>query len=186
MLAMIKKFFQKYTPVPQSSELVGGISDVVNFSSGAILETPYNLAKQEWDERMGSIIVRAKNWRYMSFILAIIVVLAFGLLYKQSNKPPVKAMLVEVSSETGQVKQVTDVATIPFNPSHSLKKHFMWNWIKLVRGASRDLVLVNNQMIDMFYFVTANGHNKLSDLINEHHPTLFPYDALPIYRKSVV
>jgi type IV secretion system protein TrbF len=172
MFGTIKNLYQKYYPISQSGELVGSTNQVTDFSSAAVLETPYNLAKQEWDERMGSIVVRARNWRYMSFLLAITLALSFGLLYKQSDKPPVKPMIVEVATDTGQVKQVIDVSKVPFNPSDSLKKHFMWNWIKLVRGASRDLVLVNNHMVDMFHFVTEQGRNKLSDLIDNRHPFL--------------
>ncbi len=42
------------------------------------LDTPYRRARQEWDARMGSAVVHAKNWRLATFASMAAVLLATG------------------------------------------------------------------------------------------------------------
>lgn len=169
-MSVLKGLYQRWFPVSLSSEMIGKEGEVTNFSSNEPFSTPFNRAKQEWDDRMGSLVVSAKNWRLSSIILSLTLFSCVMLLYKQSNKPPIKPMIVEVNSETGKVNQIIDVSAIPFSPSHGIKKHFMWLWVKRIRSLPRDLVLVNNQLEEMYYFVSDKAKNKLSQLINSNHP----------------
>ena len=46
------------------------------------LDTPYRRARQEWDARMGSALVHAKNWRLATFAsMAAVLVMAGGMIY---------------------------------------------------------------------------------------------------------
>ena len=38
-------------------------------------QTPYLRAKKEWDERIGSAIVQAKNWRLLALITSVLALL---------------------------------------------------------------------------------------------------------------
>ena len=164
MFALLERALEKYSLTSPGIELVK------DFSSCEVVQTPYNLAKQEWDNRMGCAMISAKNWRLMSFLLGAVLLLSFGLLYKQSDRHPVKPILIEIESSTGEVKMVENINAIAFNPSESLKKHFIWNWIVNLRGISSDLVLVNNKLVSPFNFVTEMAHNQLADFVNNSHP----------------
>src|SRR5262245_35587667 len=48
----------------------------------APLDTPYRRARQEWDSRIGSAVVQARNWRLATFgALSLVLFSIAGLVY---------------------------------------------------------------------------------------------------------
>ena len=50
------------------------------FKPKAYAETPYNSARQEWNDRTGALVKQAYNWRlafFAQFIISIVLVAAF-------------------------------------------------------------------------------------------------------------
>src|SRR5438128_1721950 len=61
-------------------------------------DTPYMRARQEWDARMGSSLVHARNWRLATFAsLGIVVLSVAGMIYLGS-KPKAVPHIIEVDA----------------------------------------------------------------------------------------
>jgi type IV secretion system protein VirB5 len=77
--------------------------------------TPYQKAAQVWDERLGSVRVQARNWRFIAFGalgLAIALSLQIAVLSTTSRVTP---YVVEVERDGG-VRAVAP-ATLSYEPS---------------------------------------------------------------------
>ena len=59
---------------------------------------PYLAARREWDERYGEFITRARNWRTMAVISALIALIATGGMLWQSARSRVIPFVVLVDS----------------------------------------------------------------------------------------
>ncbi len=53
------------------------------WSPAGELDTPYKRASQEWDDRIGSAVVQANNWRLATFATIVFVALPSicGMIY---------------------------------------------------------------------------------------------------------
>ena len=169
-MSLWKKLWERYVPLSSVEEVLGSPNETPSFASPGAPETPYTRAQGAWDARMGSLVLRARNWRWLSFLLAISLILMLGLLYRQSGKPAVKPMIVEVEAKSGQVRQIVDVSQLPFELSESVKRHFLWRWIQNIREVSSDPVLINSRSVEAFHFMTNRGNKKFVEFFNEHNP----------------
>jgi len=76
------------------------------YQSSDIEQSPFALASQAWDTRIGSARVQARNWRMMSFAaLGLCGLLALGLLY-QSSRTRVEAYIAQVDPQGRLIGQV--------------------------------------------------------------------------------
>ena len=62
------------------------------------LHNPYLAARREWDERYGEFITRARNWRTMAVISALVALVATGGMLWQSARSRVIPFVVLVDS----------------------------------------------------------------------------------------
>lgn len=46
--------------------------------------TPYDKAVAEWDERVGTTLLRARNWRYMALLSGVAIILLMALCIRLS------------------------------------------------------------------------------------------------------
>lgn len=44
---------------------------IMSTTDDLIPETPYLQARQEWDNRIGSSVIQAYNWRKIAFLLSV-------------------------------------------------------------------------------------------------------------------
>jgi type IV secretion system protein VirB5 len=62
------------------------------------LDTPYHRARQEWDSRMGTAVVAAKNWRLACFGSLGLVLVAIGGMIYLGAKPKAVPHIIEVDA----------------------------------------------------------------------------------------
>src|SRR5579884_2114301 len=60
------------------------------------LDTPYRRARQEWDARIGSALVHAKNWRAATFASMGAVLLMVGGMIYLGSLPKAVPHIIEV------------------------------------------------------------------------------------------
>lgn len=119
------------------------------------LATPFQLARQEWDLRDGAARVQAANWRLACFgALGLCFVLAAGLIY-QSQKADVIPYVVEVQSDTGQVRLVGAPLEQAYEPTEEVKKYFLAQWVRDVRGLSWDKQVARDAILRAYKYVTT-------------------------------
>src|SRR5215510_10034030 len=86
------------TPVPATSALPNGGTTRLPNDHRPAESSPYLAARREWDERYGSLITRARNWRAAAFLALIAVIIETGGLIALAMKAKVVPFVVAVDS----------------------------------------------------------------------------------------
>ena len=130
--------------------------------------TPYQAAGQVWDERIGSPLVQAKNWRLMAFgCLTLALLMAGGLVWR-SAQSIVTPYVVEVDN-AGQVRAVGEAAT-PYRPNDAQTAHHIARFVTLVRSLSIDPIVVRQNWLDAYDYTTDKGAVVLNEYARVNDP----------------
>ena len=131
-------------------------------------ETPYQRAGQVWDERIGSARVQAKNWRFAFFTtLALSGVLAAGLVW-QSVRGTVTPWVVQID-RLGQAAAVAP-AIADYRPTDPQIVWHLARFIEEVRGIPADPVVLRQNWLDAYNYVTDKGALALNDYARTNDP----------------
>jgi type IV secretion system protein TrbF len=131
-------------------------------------ETPYQKAGQVWDERIGSARVQAKNWRLMALGCLALSFMSSGAMVWRSMQSTVTPYVVEVD-ETGAARSVAP-ATERYVASDAQIAHHLANFIARVRGLSVDPVVVRENWLRAYDFVTSQAATTLNQYAQDNDP----------------
>ena len=131
-------------------------------------ETPYQKAGQVWDDRIGSARVQAKNWRLMALGLLGLLAASSAALVWRSLQSTVTPYVVEVD-DTGAVKAVGP-ALANYDPTDAQVAHHLANFIEHVRGLSVDPVVVRENWLRAYDFVTDRAATTLNEYASTNDP----------------
>lgn len=129
--------------------------------------TPYQKAAQLWDERIGSARVQARNWRLAAFGCLILAMGLAATLAWQSGQSRIIPYVVEVD-RLGEARAVAP-ATSTYQPTDVQVAFYLGRFIGNVRSLSTDPVLVRQNWLAAYDFVTGqaalflNEHAKAND-----------------------
>ena len=127
-------------------------------SPDLIPETPYLQAKQEWDNRIGSSIIQAYNWRKIAFILAVVmIILVIGLIIS-NMQPKYIPYIVEVG-ET-QVTNIAKGSLAAYQPKDTQIKHYLIKFVEKIRSVSIDNEVNKKWLGESYSFLTPKTANK--------------------------
>lgn len=157
----------------------------VRYSDTPPPATPYQAAAQVWDQRMGSSLAQAKNWRLMAFgCLCLALLMAGGLVWR-SAQSMVTPYVVEVDS-AGQVRAVGEAAS-PYQPNDAQMAHHLARFISLVRSLSIDPVVVRQNWLEAYHYTTDRGAATLNDYARANDPfTRVGKESVTVELSSVV
>ena len=157
----------------------------VRYSDTPQPATPYQAAAQVWDQRMGSSLAQAKNWRLMAFgCLSLALLMAGGLVWR-SAQSLVTPYVVEVDS-AGQVRAVGEAAS-PYQPNDAQMAHHLARFISLVRSLSIDPVVVRQNWLEAYHYTTDRGAATLNDYARANDPfTRVGKESVTVDLSSVV
>jgi type IV secretion system protein VirB5 len=131
-------------------------------------ETPYQRAGQAWDERIGSARVQAKNWRLAFFgALALSGALAAGLVW-QSARGTITPWVVQVD-KLGQAQAVAP-ATADYQPTDPQIAWHLARFVQEVRSVPADPVVLRQNWLDAYNYVTDKGALALNDYARTTDP----------------
>ena len=131
-------------------------------------DTPYQRAYQLWDERIGSSRVQARNWRYACFLaLGLSTVLAGGMIW-QFSRGTIVPWVVQVD-KLGDA-QAVDRADSGYTPSDPQIAFHLARFIEQVRSLPEDPVVVRQNWLRAYDFVTDQGARALNDHARTHDP----------------
>jgi type IV secretory pathway TrbF-like protein len=129
-------------------------------------DTPYMRARQEWDARMGSAIVQAKNWRLAAFAsLGLVFVALLGVIYLGS-KPKAVPHIIEID-QLGNATYRGAVGSATYTPSESIIRYHLRRFIEDTRTISADQALLKRNWLDAYALVTRNGGNMLTAYVQK-------------------
>jgi type IV secretion system protein VirB5 len=130
--------------------------------------TPYQRAAQAWDERIGSARVQARNWRLAAFGgLILSSGLSAGLLW-QSMQSRVVPFVLAVD-RLGEPRAIAP-AERDYRPTDAQIAWFLGRFISDVRSVSLDPVLMRQNWLSAYDFVTARGARFLDDHARRSDP----------------
>lgn len=138
-------------------------------------ETPYQRAGQLWDERIGSARVQARNWRLAALGalgLSSILAACLGWLSTQSRVVP---YVVEIDRH-GEARAVVR-ADAAFQPTDPQIAWHLARFMTQIRSRSLDPVLLRENWLLAYDFVTGRGATFLSDYARASNPLAAMGDA---------
>lgn len=134
-----------------------------NFPPKAVPATPYARAEQVWNDRQGALVKSAHNWRLAFFAQFLMsALLLTGLLY-QAGRSTVQPYLIEHNSTTGEAMGIGRMPTWNYTPQINEIRHFLGNWVVMVRGVAADPVVIKHNWLDAYLFTTQGAANQLNE-----------------------
>lgn len=133
--------------------------------------TPYMLAKQEWDNRIGSARVQAANWRIAAVLVIILcLVLAGGLIY-QSSLGTITPYVVEVGAD-GAVQAVGPAKAMKYAAQEPEIKYFLSQFVQKTRSLPLDPIVAKQNWISAYDFMhqQSAAHTKMTDIVKKEDP----------------
>ena len=131
---------------------------------------PYLAARREWDERYGDQITRARNWRNVAVLCALVALAAVsGVVWLSVRSRIVPFVVVTDSLGRPVASGLADQAS-PAN--EQLKRSTVIEWIENLRLVTTDGV-AQRRAIDRVYAHIANGspaQNFISDFYRNNQP----------------
>ncbi len=131
-------------------------------------DTPYQRAGQLWDERIGSARAQAHNWRLMAFGGLLLTMSLSAALVWQSMQSRVVPYVVEVDA-LGEARAVAP-AVRDYRPTDPQIAWHLGRFVAQVRGRSLDPVLMRENWLAAYDFVTARGSIFLRDYARGANP----------------
>jgi len=139
-----------------------------HYGTSPFPETPYQKAGQAWDERIGAARVQARNWRLIALGCLTLSFLSSGALVWRSLQSTVTPYVVEVD-ETGAARAVAPLDA-HYSPSDAQIAHHLANFIQDVRDLSTDPVVVRENWLKAYEFVTAEAAITLNEYARDNDP----------------
>lgn len=136
----------------------------------AELHNPYLAARREWDERFGEFISRARNWRTMAAISALVALVATCGMVWQAARSRVIPFVVLVDSLGRPIASgLAEQASVG---DDRLRRAVIQEWIENVRLVTTDGI-AQRRAIDHVYAYIASGTNAqafISDFYRDDPP----------------
>ena len=126
---------------------------------------PYLAARQEWDERYGDLITRARNWRIIALICATAALMQTAGLIALSLRAKVVPYVIAVDS-LGRAVAAGPVE-VGTTADDRLTRAALFDWIESLRTVTADGI-AQRKSIDRVYTRIANGSPALA-VINEFY-----------------
>ena len=131
-------------------------------------ETPYQKAAQVWDERIGSARVQARNWRLIAFgNLGLAAGLAAALVW-QATRGTIVPWVVQVD-KLGEA-QVVAPANADYRPTDAQIAWYLAQFIEQVRSVGLDPIILRQNWLKAYDFVTDRGALALNDYARTNYP----------------
>jgi type IV secretory pathway TrbF-like protein len=102
----------------------------------AAIHNPYLAARREWDERYGDLVTRARNWRTIAVLCALIALIASGGMVWLSTKSRVVPFVVAIDHLGRPV--ASGIADQTSATDDRLKRASILNWVENVRTVTTD------------------------------------------------
>ena len=130
------------------------------------LDTPYRRARQEWDTRMGSAVVHAKNWRLATFASMAAVLLATGGMIYLGSLPKAVPHIIEVD-RLGAASYHGPVGQADYVPTDAVITYHLRRFIEDTREISSDLAVLKRNWLDAYTLLTPRGGRMLSAFVEK-------------------
>jgi type IV secretory pathway TrbF-like protein len=137
--------------IPITQEINASVAET-KASEGAY--NPYLAARREWDERYGNLITRARNWRLMAILSALVALFSVGGMIRLSAKSHIVPFVVAIDS-LGRTA-AAGTADETSSSDDRLKRATLFDWLEDLRTVTTDGI-AQRKAIDRVYSHIASG-----------------------------
>jgi type IV secretion system protein TrbF len=131
--------------------------------------SPYQKAKDIWDNRIGNARVQAFNWRLAFFCaVGLCFLLIIGLIF-QSAKSSVVPYIVEVGPG-GEVLSTARAIQVNRSAKEPEIKYFLSKWIKDVRALPMDVVVKKQSWLSAYACMRQKAAVKMNEIVRKEDP----------------
>jgi type IV secretion system protein VirB5 len=127
-------------------------------------ETPYLAAQQEWDNRIGSVVSQARNWRYAFFSVAALLFGTIAALIILANQQQVIPVVVALDKDSGEPTVVGPVDQKKYQPGPLEIKYFLSQFVRHVRSIPLDQVLIKQNWLRAYSFLRKDAAGLLNEM----------------------
>lgn len=138
------------------------------YGSSAPVESPYQRAAQEWDNRIGSAVAQAKNWRLAAFCSLGLAALSLGGFIYQASNTNIATFVVPID-KYGRPGRI-EVAGQSYKPSTAETGYFLADWVTRTRSKSIDAIVIRDNWTAAYRFVAGSAIGQLNDYAKTHDP----------------
>ena len=138
------------------------------YGSSATVESPYQRAAQEWDNRIGSAVAQAKNWRLAAFCALGLAALSLGGFIYQASNTNIATFVVPID-KYGRPGRI-EVAGQSYKPSTAETGYFLADWVTRTRSKSIDAIIIRDNWTAAYRFVAGSAIGQLNDYAKTHDP----------------
>lgn len=131
-------------------------------------DTPYMRAQQAWDARMGTAVHAAVTWRWIAAGLAALVFVLMIAAAAIALQKRTFVHVVEVSPQ-GAVLSVRP-ASGEYTPTDAQVSYFLGHFVKLIRGVPTDGVVLRENWLEAYRFLTPQAAQRLNEIAREEDP----------------
>ena len=132
------------------------------------IETPYQRAGQVWDERIGAVRVQARNWRLMAFGALLLTAVTLGAYVYERQDSHIATYIVP-TDQFGRPGRI-EAADKVYRPTQAETGYFVADFVTLVRAKSTDPIVLRQNWVRAYGFVSADAKAGLSQYAREHDP----------------
>lgn len=133
--------------------------------------TPYQKAAREWDDRIGSARVQAKNWRLTAILILILIAFPAigGLVYVSAQ--PKQVHIVEVSTDgNASYRGPGGRSYNGYKPNDASIRYHLDRFIKDTRSISSDQAVLKQHWLDAYKLITPKAKNQLDKYVQDNDP----------------
>jgi type IV secretion system protein TrbF len=132
-------------------------------------ETAYQRAKEEWDNRMGGLVIQKANWMKIAIALSFTsIILAAGLVF-QSAKSSVVPYVVQVDKH-GVVQAVGKATQTNYTPQQPVIGYFIAQFVRCTRSLPLDPVVAKQNWLEAYAFLSNEATIQLNEIAQREKP----------------
>ncbi|OYW24967.1 MAG: conjugal transfer protein TrbF, partial [Caulobacter sp. 12-67-6] len=138
------------------------------YGSSAPVESPYLRASREWDNRIGSAVVQAKNWRMAAFGCMGLAALALGGFIYEASNTNIATYVVPIDNyaRPGRI----ELAGRTYQPTTAEIGYFLADWVRRTRSKSIDPIVIRDNWTGAYHFVAGPAIGQLNSYAKANDP----------------
>lgn len=138
-----------------------------NFKSGE-QDSPYQRAKQSWDDRLGTAYGQVRAWRWVAITALALASVSLSVLLWFINTSHDKVFIAQVT-KAGQVVNVAPLVR-RITPTQAEVEYFLKEFISNMRSLPLDPVLAKQHWLKAYHFLSESGAKTFNQFMQTAHP----------------
>ena len=132
-----------------------------SYRSSGTEQSPFAKASQEWDNRIGSARVQARNWRVMALAcIGLVMVLTGSLLYL-ATQTRIEAYVVEVDPH-GRIGEI-QLIDQRYTPTTAQVAYHLAQLVRLTRSYPTDQIVLKENWLRAYYFLAGDAVTTMNE-----------------------